>query len=57
MQMNINSTSKIMADFINPPNKAMQLKTPFGSFFNFDGYSKFPTSVDFPRGVSADLEH
>jgi hypothetical protein len=46
-----------MADFINPPNKAMQLKTPFGSFFNFDGYSKFPTSVDFPRGVSADLEH
>jgi hypothetical protein len=29
---------------------AMQRKTPFGSFFHFSGYSKFPASVEFPEG-------
>jgi hypothetical protein len=34
----------------NGPNIAMQRKTPFGSFFYFGGYSKFPASVGFREG-------
>jgi hypothetical protein len=32
------------------PNMAMQRKTPFGSFFYFGDYSKFPTLIEFTEG-------